>query len=275
MSYILDALKKNEAAKQPEVSADILLQRPARNQVPWYYWAIGAALLVNAILLAWFLLRPDGGSSRETQTPLTQPGASRAIVPTPREQRLPPARTPAPRPPAPSAEPARIASNLPQRVPQRAPQRPAPRSVAAPAPAAAQPPPAAAPSGGRVLTPEQAARLGIGLEDAVPAVAARPAVSAPSAPAATAAPRRSTSRSTQAITVAELPSGAREAFPKLEFSTHIFADDPSMRAIVVNERRLTEGETLGELVLRAVTEEGAVFGYRNHLVRVSVVDAWQ
>ena len=47
-----------------------------------------------------------------------------------------------------------------------------------------------------------------------------------------------------------------------------------MRAVVVNEQRLTEGETFGELVLRAVTEDGAVFGYRSYLVKVPVVDEW-
>ena len=123
------------------------------------------------------------------------------------------------------------------------------------------------------MSPEQAAQMGIGgslLDDdglASNTPAAEPRASS-------AAPATSTQPSSNAIRVDQLPPAARDSFPTLEFSTHIFADDPSMRAVVVNDKRLTEGEQLGELVLRAVTEEGVIFGYRSHRVAVSVVELW-
>jgi hypothetical protein len=135
-----------------------------------------------------------------------------------------------------------------------------------------------------VLSPEQAAQMGIG-DDLLstqnptqnnstgqPTSTVSPTPRISTTPAAKTEPTNA--RAANAITIAELPKAARNAFPQLEFSTHIFADDPSMRAVVVNDKRLVEGEQLGELILRAVTEEGVVFGYRNHRVAVSVVELW-
>ena len=51
-------------------------------------------------------------------------------------------------------------------------------------------------------------------------------------PALTAAP----------LPLSSLPSGQRQRFPELEFSTHIYADDADLRAIVVNGTRLEEGD---------------------------------
>jgi len=74
--------------------------------------------------------------------------------------------------------------------------------------------------------------------------------------------------------VSSLPSGQRERFPTLEFSTHVYADDADLRAIVVNGTRLAEGDRLGSLRLQEITEDGAVFRFEGRLVLVSVLDAW-
>jgi hypothetical protein len=60
----------------------------------------------------------------------------------------------------------------------------------------------------------------------------------------------------------------------LEFSTHIYADEADLRAIVVNGVRLKEGDRLDNVRLQEITEEGAVFAFENQLVSISVLDSW-
>ena len=74
--------------------------------------------------------------------------------------------------------------------------------------------------------------------------------------------------------VNNLPNSQRARFPELAFSTHIYADDADLRAIVVNGTRLEEGDQLGNLRLTEITEEGAVFRFEDRLVLVSVLDDW-
>ena len=76
------------------------------------------------------------------------------------------------------------------------------------------------------------------------------------------------------VPVSSLPDAQRQRFPKLTFSTHIYADDADLRAIVVNGSRLQEGDRLQNLVLSQITEEGAVFRFEGRLVSVSVLDDW-
>ncbi len=77
------------------------------------------------------------------------------------------------------------------------------------------------------------------------------------------------------LALAELPAAARREFPQLEFSTHVYADDPALRAVVVNGQRLTEGNSLGALYLNEITENGVVFATGDYLVDIPVLDDWQ
>lgn len=77
------------------------------------------------------------------------------------------------------------------------------------------------------------------------------------------------------VTLNELPAGARARFPGLSFSTHVYADDATLRALVVNGQRLSEGDRVGSLLLTEITEEGAVFGFEDYLVSISVLDSWE
>jgi hypothetical protein len=58
------------------------------------------------------------------------------------------------------------------------------------------------------------------------------------------------------------------------FSTHIYAEEADLRAIVVNGIRLQEGDRVENLRLEEITEEGAVFAFENQLVSVSVLETW-
>ena len=77
------------------------------------------------------------------------------------------------------------------------------------------------------------------------------------------------------ITLGDLPVPARGAFPDLEFSTHVYAPDPTLRAIVANGRRLTEGDRIEGLELLEITEEGVIFRYRQYLIAISILALWE
>ena len=118
--------------------------------------------------------------------------------------------------------------------------------------------------------PEQAASRGAETAVAAPVTTgAQPSsrVPAPPPPATRVAPRM--------LSIDQLPPATRSRFPDLNFSTHVYADDPSLRAIVVNGERLTEGGRLGDLELQQITEEGAVFRFETYLVSISVLESWE
>jgi len=71
-----------------------------------------------------------------------------------------------------------------------------------------------------------------------------------------------------------LPGSVRARFPGIAFSTHVYAADPSLRAIVANGERLQEGERVRGLLIREITETGVVFEFENYLVEVPVFTEW-
>lgn len=74
--------------------------------------------------------------------------------------------------------------------------------------------------------------------------------------------------------IAGMSNAARARFPELSFSTHVYAADPALRAVVVNGERLVEGDRLDNLRLTNITETGVVFRFEDYLVSVSVIDDW-
>lgn len=88
------------------------------------------------------------------------------------------------------------------------------------------------------------------------------------APAPPAKPAR------ERIMLADLPPRDRQRFPGIAFSTHIYAEDPDLRAIVANGRRLTEGEHIRGLEILRITEDGVVLGFERYAVEVPIVTNW-
>jgi len=74
--------------------------------------------------------------------------------------------------------------------------------------------------------------------------------------------------------LSSLPADIRYRFPPLDFSTHIYADEADLRAVVVNGVRLEEGDRFEGLRVHEITEEGAVFEFEGRLVSISVLDGW-
>ena len=124
----------------------------------------------------------------------------------------------------------------------------------------------------------------IGAND--PATAGEPPSASPSAAAALATDSPAIDAASPPIMVVEpprelarrdldsLPAGPRSRFPGIVFSTHIYAEDPDLRAIVANGERLQEGDLIRDLPIREITEHGVLLEFENYLVEVPVFVDW-
>lgn len=220
MSYILDALKKAEADRDPDARASLAMAQHERRRNRWLAYAVVIALIANAAILFWLFL-PEQHS--ETTSVLSQ-------SPVHQEDR---------RSTAAGSDPPERRITAPAR--QQSVREPA-ASIVASEPAASRTP--------NAMAPESATGETIIGPGTAPVPVAEP------------------------LPVSSLPSDQRARFPTLDFSTHIYADDAQLRAIVVNGTRLEEGDRLGSLQLQKITEDGAVFRFEDRLVSVPVLDAW-
>lgn len=60
------------------------------------------------------------------------------------------------------------------------------------------------------------------------------------------------------------------------FSTHVYADDPTMRAVTLNGRRFVEGDTLSAGVqLKEITETGVVLDIDGRAFAMEVLQDWR
>ncbi len=108
-----------------------------------------------------------------------------------------------------------------------------------------------------------------------PAPAAGTAAIAVEAPLAKPAPARPRP-APRPIDVAlqDLPDDVRARFPGLAFSTHIYAEDADLRAIVANGERLQEGDRVRGLEIVAITETGVVLAFERYRVSVPILSDW-
>jgi len=229
MSFILDALKKSESDRQRQNGPALFEVKvaPPRTHLPLWAIAIALLLLVNAGVVAWMLLRHPAHN-----------------------------------------EPASVAA--------------APPAAALPAPAAALPSPPPAPSPQMTSVPPGSATTpGVAPPSAVPAGAieinppASPVASAPSngvenaedlAPAAE--PGAPLGSHVRRGTVDGVPLYQDWAttpgthVPQLRLDLHVYAARPQERFVMINMKKLREGDSLPEGVrVESITPEGAVLSY--------------
>ena len=63
---------------------------------------------------------------------------------------------------------------------------------------------------------------------------------------------------------------------RFPFSTHVYADDPSMRAVTMNGKRFVEGDTISPgVTLKEITESGVVLDVNGRAVRLDVLQDWR
>ena len=100
--------------------------------------------------------------------------------------------------------------------------------------------------------------------DAPPATAAPPVIdrATPPEPGPEPAPSRAPATAqpapvADAARLAQMPSAQRQALPALKLSVHVFNEDPAGRFAIVDGRRVTEGDALGQGVqLREIRRDG-------------------
>jgi general secretion pathway protein B len=64
--------------------------------------------------------------------------------------------------------------------------------------------------------------------------------------------------------------------PTYSFSTHVYATDPSMRAVTMNGRRFVEGDTIGPgVTIKEITETGVVLDINGRTVPMDVLQDWR
>ena len=232
MSFILDALKKSESDRQRQSGPALYEVKVAapRSQLP--YWAIGLIVLlgINLVIVAWALLRrPSHADTQATNT----------------------AAVSAPPMPAPAAAPASFA---PAAYPTAAPGAQG-NTAPAQAPAASGPPPA----GNGAMTPSR------GGQDAPAEAGTDPDDYAP-ATEPTQAPgfgfhvKRATGDGVPLYS--QVATAPTSGIPELRLDMHAFAQKPEDRFVLINMKRLHEGDTLpGGVKVESITPDGVILSH--------------
>lgn len=255
MSYILEALKKSEYARQQGRVADLATRAPvevtgsaalAAERLPLL--ASGALLLAIAVAGWW---RPW----QVPQIAVTLPAETRPSVAAQAEMR---AVTPAA---------ARLAAPLASAQPSAPP--PAAAAVATPSPQPQPPTPAAAvvptpppPAPKAVLPALAPAPLPAQAQAAVAPVADVPRPAEPAPTSALPAPPR------QVLAFYELPTAVRERLPRLTVSGFSYAEQPDLRLAVINDKVLRQGEDAAPgIVLERIASDGVVLNFAGYRFR--------
>jgi general secretion pathway protein B len=266
MSLILEALKKSEAERRLGRAPGLLDSAPTRHRhsrLRPLHGLIGLGLLLGVAALAYWSgqreVAPPAPSARPSaaDSALQPPGgaadtAARSVASEPsRSEPLQPAPALASPAPAATARPvASVAAPLPP--PPAAPepeanQRESRAQSVQPLAAARPPPPAAAETKAADIA-ELAGAVGSATESEI---ADATVTHAPPAPPPQRLP-----------TVSSLSADLRGQLPPLKISMHVYTDDPDSRVLIVDGRRLKQGDTINErLLLREIRRDGGVLEY--------------
>lgn len=259
MSFILDALRKSEAARRRSEAPDLFTAMPEefaprRERSAWPMWVIGAVGLIALAVAAWLTLH------RAEPDPAVAPSAA-----------VDPAPAALPVPALPAGSPSSTAMPMPG-------PRPDSQRIAGPAHVAN-----GAPIGNDAVasaTPtNRSTPQGIASTDAMPSGATMPArlpepppVEVAPAPALrnTPAPASSTSTSQRALRLADLDPGTRKQLPPLKMSMHMWNEDRQRRFVILDGQRLGEGDVIGEVMVEAITQDGAIVNWQGSRLRIEM-----
>jgi hypothetical protein len=76
------------------------------------------------------------------------------------------------------------------------------------------------------------------------------------------------------VALNELPQEVRARFPGIAFSTHIYAEDADLRAVVANGRKLKEGDRVRGVEIVEITATGVLLAFERYRVDVPIVTDW-
>jgi len=258
MSFILDALKKSENDRQRQSGPALFEVRvaPPRPRFPPWAIAVVGLLVVNVGVIGWLMLRKPAvaapqppASAAQSATPTT-PAPAMQAGPPPQQYYAPPAQAAVP----PQAYPPQYGA--PQPYPQQ--QYGPPQQQYAPPPQAQAYP-----------TPQPPTGTALGSEPQLADTRGAPESTNPD----DYAPATEASESTQPLgrvrrgTESGLPTydeaASKIGVPPLRLDLHVYAPDPHKRFILLNMKRLGEGESLPEGVkVDSITNDGAILSYR-------------
>lgn len=276
MSYILDALRKSEQERQrgkvPDFSSspENIATAPAKRNL-WPIIAV-AALVVNLALAGYFFMG-NSESHNNSNSP--------AQIAPPQTQQSPAQQ------PVPSES-----QSAPQAAPQTTPQKTAEvRSTAAPKTTASLPSQSRPAPVKPIPAPVQAPKPAVTKVAEPEPIIIKPRNQTASQDVASSAPAKSEPQhavATQPETdsnympnvgylpqLEELSANQRQNIPDMTFSSHMYSSLPKYRSIIINGKRLKEGQFFNsELQVREITESGVIMSQENTLFQVDVLGRW-
>lgn len=247
MSFILDALRKSEAARRRSETPDLFATlpqapAPARSGVAWTLWAMAGFGAVSSAIALWLLLhRPDvpntaPAAAAGVQTAVdANDGTNDADVNADRDVD---ADTDA----GSATDTTPVTAAVPPQAAMPPATTPAPSPVAAPAPL---PSAATAPA---TKAPVQTAAL---------------PVSAPAPP-----PAPPPANGDRASALADLDPEVRRQLPALKLSMQVWNEDPQRRFVILDGQRLREGDTAGDVVVERITRTEVLLSWRGARLRL-------
>lgn len=237
MSFILDALRKSEAARRRSEAPDLFAAMPAapepvRARPNWPLWLLGAVAAFSLIAVLWLL------AQRAPETPTASPTVDASAETAAMDDAAVPA-------PAPESMTEPVTRPTPPQAPPPADPTPTPVTAEAPSPSPATSPPA------------------------LPLPPSQPALPAPPPDVAVAAAPILPPAGSM-VSLADLDPATRKLLPPLKLSMHLWNETPAQRFVILDGQRLREGDLLGELVIERITREGAVLAWRGGQLRIEL-----
>jgi general secretion pathway protein B len=236
MSFILDALKKSEHARQRQAGPalfEVKVVQPRRT-VPLWAVVIILLVLINVITLGWIVLS-HGQGKRPTRPPSAAPAA---VIP----------RSASPTP-APALRPAAVAAV-------------SAASASAPPPSATPVPPGGSGAGGFAAA-APAAQSAATIRSLSTANPPSPADLEPALqPAANAPPRGAAKSSGSLPLYAQIAAEPGSSLPRLHLDLHVYSPLPRKRFVMINMHKLHQGDALADGVsVVKIRPDGVVLSY--------------
>jgi general secretion pathway protein B len=267
MSFILDALRKSEHARQRQTGPGLAEVPVAPTKPRTNVWATAAVALLVVNLLAVGILLLRRAQKEDAAASIVQTAAAPAVNPAP----VP--ATPALSAPPPTAGTPVTQGAAPVRAPIDEPAGPAARNpladevggASSDIETASRSAASAVPAGPPAVVKNGAVRRGGSVVYApVPEASDLPYSPPPAQPAVQqAAPQAAVMPNADEVS-------ARGGVAALHLDLHVYATQPQQRFIFVNSRKYKEGDTLAEgPVVEQITPDGAVLNFRGSRFKLS------
>ena len=84
-----------------------------------------------------------------------------------------------------------------------------------------------------------------------------------------------TNTHTHVTSITELPTNIQEDISGISISSHIYADDPSLRMVNINGRSVHEGDIVAAGIrLVEISEEGVILSYQHYIFEMNIIRGW-